>query len=88
MKNRSFGESRWKHFWKQNGVYFVLTASLAAIAAVLISGIGVPNSDSITAEPPAETPVEQHVTGQPDDRTTTTTTTLASTQTTQADAPD
>lgn len=89
MKKQSFGESRWKHFWKQNGVYFVLTASLAAIAAVLISGIGVPNSDSITAEPPEKTPVEQHVTGQPDDRTTTTTTTtMATTQTTRVDAPD
>lgn len=88
MKNRSFGESRWKHFWKQNGVYFVLTASLAAMAAVLISGVGVPESDLTTVEPPAETPVEQHVTGQPDDRTTTTTTTMATTQTTQTDAPD
>ena len=88
MKNRSLGESRWRHFWKRNGVYVVLTASLVAVAAVLISGLGLSESDSSLVELPEETPVEQKITGQPDDRTTTTTTSATTTTTMQAEAPD
>ena len=88
MKKCSFGESRWKHFWKRNGVYFILTMSLVAVGAVLISGFGMSESDSPIIELPQETPVEQNVTGQLDDRTTTTTTTATSTTTTQAEAAE
>ena len=87
MKNRPFGESQWKHFWKRNGVYFLLTASLAAVAAVLISGLSAPISDSAESDLVVEEPVEQNLTGQPDDRTTTTTAPTTTT-TTQESAPE
>lgn len=93
MKKQPFGESRIKHFLRRNGVYLVLTVSLVAVAAVLISGIGTGLLDSTDASEPINEPVEQIVTNQPDDRQTTTTTTTTTTSsqttvTTQADAPD
>jgi len=91
MKKHPFGDSRWKHFLRRNGVYLVLTTSLVAVAAVLISGLGLRLSGAPDANSAVDEPVEQTVTGQPDDRTTTnttTTTTQATTTTTQTDAPD
>jgi len=93
MKKQPFGESRIKHFLRRNGVYLVLTVSLAAVAAVLISGIGMGLLDTTDTSEPINEPVEQTVTNQPDDRHTTTTTAsaTASSQTTvatRADAPD
>ena len=86
MKKQPFGESRIKHFLRRNGVYLVLTVSLAAVAAVLISGIGMGLLDETDTSEPMNEPVEQIVTNQPDDRHTTTTTapTSASSQTTVA----
>lgn len=93
MKKQPFGESRIKCFLRRNGIYLVLTVSLAAVAAVLISGIGAGLLDTTDASEPINEPVEQIVTNQPDDRQTTTTTTTTTTSsqttvTTQADAPD
>ena len=93
MKKQSFGESRIKHFLRRNGVYLVLTVSLAAVAAVLISGIGMGLLDAEDSGDPINEPVEQIVTNQPDDRltATTATSTTTSSQTTvatQENAPD
>ncbi len=90
MKKQRFGESRMMHFLRRNGVYLVLTISLMAIAGVLVSGIGQNLLSSPEESEPMDEPVEQVITGQPDNRTTTTTTTTASTTTTtkQAEAPD
>lgn len=93
MKQQPFGESRIKHFLRRNGVYLVLTVSLAAVAAVLISGIGMGLLDTTDTSEPINEPVEQTVTNQPDDRHTTTTTASATassktTVATRADVPD
>lgn len=88
MKQQPFGEGRWKHFLRKNGVYLVLTFSLVAVAAVLISGLGVERFGVTNESSAVDEPVEQIITNQPDDRTTTTTTTITSTTTTtEEEAP-
>lgn len=73
MKQQPFANSRIKHFFRRNGVYLVLTLSLLALAAVLVSGIGARLVNKKSAPDAMDEPVEQTVTNQPDDRTTTTT---------------
>lgn len=92
MKKQSYGERRLKHFLRRNGVYLVLTASLAAVAAVLVSGMGLGLFVDTDNSDPVDEPVEQIITNQPDERTTTTTT-VASVETTttttaQENAPE
>lgn len=83
MSKQLFGSGRIKHFFRRNGVYLVLTFSLLAVAAVLVSGIGERLVGKTKPQDPMDEPVEQIVTNQPDERTTSTTTsTTPKTQTT------
>ena len=86
MKKQSFGKGRLKHFFRRNGVYLVLTISLVAVAAVLLSGFGNKFLEKLEPSEPIDEPVEQVVTNQRDDRTTTTVTTTTTTTTAQGTA--
>ncbi len=89
MKKHHFGDKGYRNFWRRNGVYLVVTSGLVAVAAVLIVGT-VEWMSETDGNKPIEEPVEQIVTGQPDDRTTattTTTTTVVTTTTTTQEAP-
>lgn len=90
MKKSTFGDGRFRNFWRRNGVYLVLTASLVAVAAVLISGLGTTLMEQLNQSQPENEPVEQVITDQPDERTTTTTTstTTAASTTTTAQVED
>ncbi len=70
MKDNVRGHSRFYRFFRGNGVFVALAVSLLAVGGVMAVAFG----RQSTTQPPVETPVEQIVTNQPDDRTTTTTT--------------
>ena len=76
MKEKVHGHSRLYRFFRGNGVFVALAVSLLAVGGVMAVTFG----KEVVPQQPVETPVEQIVTNQPDDRTTTTTT--ASTTTT------
>ncbi len=83
MKSNSYGNSRFRQFFRHNGVFLALAVSLFAVVSVVIAGLGERLSPAPEeSQPPSEEQVEQNVTDQPDDRTTTTTTTMQTTVTT------
>ena len=69
MRKNAGGHSRFYRFFRNNGVFVALAVSLLAVGGVLAVTLG----KEIVSQQPVETPVEQIVTNQPDDRTTTTT---------------
>lgn len=83
MNKKVHGQSRFVRFLRSNGVFVALAVSLLAIGGVMAFGLG----EAEVQQDPVETPVEQIVTNQPDDRTTTTTTTAGTTATTEAEEP-
>lgn len=68
MKKNANGESRLYRFFRSNGVFVALAISLLVVGGVLAVSYG----QQADTQTPIETPVEQIVTNQPDDRTTTT----------------
>lgn len=83
MKEMQFGKSRLSKFLKSNGVFLALASGLVATAAVAL--LGIDNAGKQPEREPIDEPVEQVVTGQPDDRTTTTEAVEATTATTTSD---
>ncbi len=81
MKEKVHGQSRFYRFFRSNGVFVALAVSLLAVGGVMAAAFG---QRTATQQEPVETPVEQIVTDQPDDRTTTTTT-VPTTTTTEAE---
>lgn len=79
MKDKVYGRSRFYRFMRSNGVFVALAVSLLAVGGVLAAAFG--GQWMAVEEEPIETPVEQIVTNQPDDRTTTTATTVGTTTT-------
>ena len=87
MKKSAFNDGRFRNFWRRNGVYLIVTVSLAAVAALLISGIGMNMVDQLNKPQQEDEPVEQLVTNQPDERTTTTSNSATTTTAMQEDEP-
>ena len=85
MKEMRFGKSRFSKFLKSNGVFLALAVALVAVGCVALLGVERTDKHQNGA---VDEPVEQVVTGQPDDRTTTTTTTDATTTTTTSETDD
>ncbi len=87
MKGKTYGNSRFRQFFRHNGVFLALAVSLFAVVSVIIAGMGERlSSTSEESQPPSEEQVEQNVTDQKDDRTTTTTTTTTVQTTTTSTA--
>ncbi len=88
MKELFSGKSRLSGILRGRGVYVALAASILAFGGVAVAMLGQVASPGegggeSSAPTPGSSPVEQIVTGQPDDRTTgSTTTTVATTTTT------
>lgn len=79
MNKKVHGQSRFYRFFRSNGVFVALAVSILAIGGVMAAAFGQKGTE--TQQKPIETPVEQIVTDQPDDRTTTASSTTATTTT-------
>lgn len=84
LKDKVHGKSRLFRFFRGNGVFVALAVGLLAVGGVMATAFG--QRWTATEQKPVETPVEQIVTNQPDDRVTTTTTTTKATTTTTTTA--
>ncbi len=90
-RERIHGTSRFKRFMNGRGFYITLAACLLAAGGIAVATFG----EALFVSQPAESqpgedtyPVEQIVSGQPEDPTTTTTTTTPTTTTTTTKAAD